>query len=875
MGAGLTGKLLLGAALFMSTIVGHAEDLETVRGLLFRGEYSEAVRKAEVEMNRNRDEAPWAEIIAEALRAQGKYQEAAQNARNWARWDRRGLRTRWLAFESARSIGDEDTAQMMLFEMNDLVRRRGGRYQDSEEMVVIGRMALELGADPKLVVKNFFEPVSRDNPETRMLYLAAGGLALQKNDFQLASKWFTDGNKRFPEDPAMCYGLARSFSSSDAEETSKWINRALELNPRHKESKLLLVDMLLNSESFDEARELLDEVQELSPQEPEMWAYRAVIRHLENDAEGEIEARRKALELNPVNPRVPYLIGKKLSQQYRFREGSSYQRMALAMKEDYLPSQIQLAQDLLRLGRNDEGWELASKVHEKDGYDVTAFNLVTLRDNLRDYTVVTNENFIIRVDAAEAEIIGRQALELLQEAYDRLTVKYNFYPPEPTTVEIFSSTADFEVRTFGMPNIPGYLGVCFGPVITANSPSTPRMQSVNWQSVLWHEFCHTVTLGATRNRMPRWLSEGLSVHEETLRNPAWGMQLNPQFLQWIAEGDLLPISDLTSAFMNPKTPGHIEFAYYQSAKVVEFLLELHPEERIADLLADLSRGMDINAALEKNYQSMKSLDSGFEKWIKASVADATGELKFTRSRPSSLLSQGLPGNVPAPLVEDVSNNFWTLMKEAEDLLESGDFEGAESIALEILEDYPEPRRTPNPFAVLSAVYRQQEDTGREIEILERWADIEVGPRSLYERLIELHRQEENWDRAIQFARDLIAIDPFNPELYALQAEYATREEKSTEAISNWELVLQLDPDNPAEVYFDLFRLRRELDRDRAYQDLLSTLELAPRHRAALSAFLEWQKPEARGEELSPYSDRDNPAGSRGSQQSKPPAETAL
>ena len=38
----------------------------------------------------------------------------------------------------------------------------------------------------------------------------------------------------------------------------------------------------------------------------------------------------------------------------------------------------------------------------------------------------------------------------------------------------------------------------------------------NWEAVLWHEFCHAVTLKATANRMPRWLSEGISVYEEGL-----------------------------------------------------------------------------------------------------------------------------------------------------------------------------------------------------------------------------------------------------------------------------------------------------------------------------------------------------------------------
>ena len=33
---------------------------------------------------------------------------------------------------------------------------------------------------------------------------------------------------------------------------------------------------------------------------------------------------------------------------------------------------------------------------------------------------------------------------------------------------------DFAVRTFGLPDVSGFLGVCFGRVVTANSPATSK-----------------------------------------------------------------------------------------------------------------------------------------------------------------------------------------------------------------------------------------------------------------------------------------------------------------------------------------------------------------------------------------------------------------
>ena len=72
--------------------------------------------------------------------------------------------------------------------------------------------------------------------------------------------------------------------------------------------------------------------------------------------------------------------------------------------------------------------------------------------------------------------------------------------PGPVIVEIFPQSKEFAVRTFGLPGADGLLGVCFGRVITANSPASQGANPSNWEAVLWHEFCHVVTLSKTQTR---------------------------------------------------------------------------------------------------------------------------------------------------------------------------------------------------------------------------------------------------------------------------------------------------------------------------------------------------------------------------------------
>ena len=176
------------------------------------------------------------------------------------------------------------------------------------------------------------------------------------------------------------------------------------------------------------------------------------------------------------------------------------------------------------------------------------------------------------MDPREADLYGPRVLALLRRARKTLGEKYGASIPGPVTVEIFPRKKEFAVRTFGLPGAEGFLGVCFGGVITANSPASQGETPSNWEAVLWHEYCHVVTLNKTRNKMPRWLSEGISVYEEEKENPAWGSADHPRYRAMLLGEDFTPLSRLSSAFLAPKSGMHLQFAYFESALAVEFLV---------------------------------------------------------------------------------------------------------------------------------------------------------------------------------------------------------------------------------------------------------------------------------------------------------------
>ena len=110
-----------------------------------------------------------------------------------------------------------------------------------------------------------------------------------------------------------------------------------------------------------------------------------------------------------------------------------------------------MAEDLLRLGDEQQGWILANEVNKKDPYNVEAYNLVHLHDAMSAFQTLSADGLLVKMDKREAAIYGDKVVELLQQARSKLCEKYGFEPNGPVTVELFPNQQDFAVRTFGMP----------------------------------------------------------------------------------------------------------------------------------------------------------------------------------------------------------------------------------------------------------------------------------------------------------------------------------------------------------------------------------------------------------------------------------------
>ena len=803
-------------------------DIDTSRKQFKAGQYTECLESTRKAIEEGAYAADWRILMIESLMATGQYDQAIKEidtALGDYRWSIRLLKLGHTVYK----LNDQaDRAAEMLTRIFRIGTGRDVRFVNADDLVALGESLLLLGGEPKLVLDEFFNRAIESDPNCLDAYLATGDLALAKQDYKLAAEKYREALKRFSTDADAHYGLARAFLNSDRGEMIKSLQTALHLNPKHTPAMTLLAEHQIDCEDYEAAAKLLDRVISVHPWHEEAWSYRAVLAYLEDDPKTGDVNRSCALTYWPKNPQVDYLIGRKLSQKYRFAEGAAYQRRALESDPQYLPAKIQLAQDLLRLGQEEEGWVLAEAVHTRDAYNVEAYNLANLKDNMSKFKTLRTDSFIVRMDAHEADVYGDEVIKLLEQAKSKLCAKYNIELEEPVTVELFDDQQDFAVRTFGMPGGEGFLGVCFGNVITANSPKAGKPH--NWKAMLWHEFCHVVTLNITHNKMPRWLSEGISVYEEFQRDPTWGQRMDPPYRRKILNNELTDIGDLSAAFMSPPGSMDLQFAYYNSALAVEYLIKRYGLASLRAILVDLAEGKQINAAIESRATPLENIEKEFEAFARKRAEQLAPDVDWEQPEGGQL--DPADPNALGNWLNEHPNSFWALTVQASKLMADGKWEQAKEPLKRLIKLYPKYAGQDNAYRLLAEVHRQLGDTEQERLVLSDLAVLSPDAVDAYDRLMEIGIEQENWRQVVANGNRYMAVYPMLATVHRRMGRANEQLGHSEQAAESYRRLLLMDPTDPADINFRLARLLQHSDPDRARRHVLEALAEAPRFREA-------------------------------------------
>ena len=808
---------------------GQIVDVGTVQEAMRIGEYQKAVEIARSQVEKKTWNEAWPRLLAANYMLQGKYPQALEVYRGSLERFSDSLRLKLLGHKILLANNLDTEARSLLEELTAQIQRNPWRYSTKAELVPLGEFFLLQGEDPKQVLKLCYDQALRSDPKNLEALKAIASMALEKSDTKVAADALEKGLKLSRNDPDLLFLHSEALSNSDPAKSRDALQEALSINPSHIPSLMKQAEALMDSESYPQSLSVLEQVEAINPNLPELWALRAAIAHLQGAYNDEGTFRSRALVLRKLNPIVDYKIGKHLSLHYRFAEGSQYQQRALAMDSNFHPARTQLAQDLLRLGKEQEGWEMVALARQADPFHVTSYNLQILRGELAKYQTIEAPGLVIRMDATEAKVYGAQVVELLQEARETLVNKYKVELQEPIIVELFAKQRDFAVRTFGLPGGEGFLGVCFGNVITANSPAALNVEH-NWKSVLWHEFCHVVTLNLTNNRMPRWLSEGISVYEERRHRDNWGEPANPLFIHWLRSGEFEPPSRMSRMFLAPKSPMHLQYAYYVASLVVEFWVEQFGHDGLLSLLSDLRDGLPITDAIARRTGSLEGLDQAFESFAKDRGGKLAPSLDMTPMDKEQRWNTWLDAH---------PNSYAALHRKLDEQIQQKAWTEAIVTAQSLYDSWPTDPTSSSALMKKMIIHREQNETEKVRECLLEIVSLDPHSTPPLERLIALDKESQDWESVANWCRNWLEIQPMRASVLEDLALAGQKTQQPQRVIDSLVALAHLDPLDPAELNFELAVAYDRLGQhpEQALRHCLMALEETPRYEQALKLLL--------------------------------------
>jgi tetratricopeptide (TPR) repeat protein len=309
--------------------------------------------------------------------------------------------------------------------------------------------------------------------------------------------------------------------------------------------------------------------------------------------------------------------------------------------------------------------------------------------------------------------------------------------------------------------------------------------------------------------------------------------MKPRYRAMILSQDLTPVSKLSGAFMNPKTPAHIGFAYYESSLVVEWLIQRWGLEKMKKLLADLARGVEINTALAKHFAPIEKLDAEFATYAQ-DLAKGTGpKLDWTTPPYAALVDE----NAAKEWAAANPNNFSALVELAKGHMSSGRWAEAKVPLQKLITLYPEQNSPDSAYAMMAEVHKQLGETTAELAMLNKVVALSSSASEACLRLIELAEGRKDWKGVIENVDRLAEINPLLPSPHRSAAEAYEALSQPTAAITSYRALLRLNPPNPAEFHFRLARLLHAAGDAGAKREALLALEETPRFRDALDLLL--------------------------------------
>ena len=662
------------------------------------------------------------------------------------------------------------------------------------------------------------------------IYAERGDLFLQDHQYGEAAVEF---RKALEADDAWVpayLGMARAFADQDPAESTEWLDRAQRLAPDHPDVLLMAAERGLRTDDVAAARAALDRVAQLRPGTIQEAGLRAAVAYAERQP-AEVEAAvARAKEIDPTSAHAYRVAGQQAARKYRFNDAAEYARLGAAIDPADAGVLADLGLYLLRTGDEGDARLALERSWALDKSDVITKNLLEMLDRLDTFEVVPDGPFIYKFPQEEAAVLKPYALALGREAYATFQERYAFTPQGPILVEVFARHDDFAVRTVGLMGLTGALGACFGRVVSMDSPRARPPGDFSWQATLWHELAHVFTLQMSENRVPRWLTEGVSVYEEYRRVPAWGRELTIEYARSLGRGRTFGVKGMPTAFKRPET---LSLAYFEASLVVEHLVDLYGETALRTLITSYADGATDAEAFQRAYgKSMDELHASFETFAKTrygALSDALADPPEADAENLAALearAQAAPGN------------FFSQWAYGRALFNAENVAAARPVLERAAELAPQLQGPLTPRLLLAQIAEREGDLDRarrELREVLAHDHTNIDAARKLAELAETSGAVEDQDVALRMIAEL---DPFDPQVHTQLGRREMAKGRHDAALIEFQAALALNPPTQAEAHTDLGEALLAVGRsDDARRAALQALQFAPTYPRAQELLL--------------------------------------
>ncbi len=792
------------------------------------GRYAEAIEVAETAFSEKLGLVPseWIADHAELLFIVGRYEEAIAEMSDAVRRVYEPIYTVRLA-EMYRAVGKPDDAARAI-ELAIQQSQSGYRQEyNRENLLAMGRIARLQGENPRRILQIYQERLLGRFPEYAPGFEAAGEIALEGYGYDLAEKYFLAALKLDETRQTALAGLAATYHQSGDPRFEEVRARLEALNPNHPRLLCLVIERLLTAGEGDAATAQLDKLLAVNPLHFEGLAWLAAAAFLDGDTAQQEATLAKLAEIRPGSADGHRIVGDLAARRYRFDEAIALLRTGLQLEPENRQAKASLGLNLLRTGADATGRVLLEEVFAEDAFNVQVYNMLEVMDSLDDFTTLATPEFELRLPNLEAAVMGPELLAFLGEALQRYSAEYATEVKRPVAVQIFDDHDEFMVRSVGLPGNPGHLGICFGNLVTLDSPRARTPRTMNWRSVLWHEFVHVITLQKTKNRIPRWLSEGISVYEEGQRDPAWGQPLDPEFAPLLKEGAWPGVESLEAFFVSPETPLHLMLGYYLAGEFVETYVAAYGKPALIAALDAIGAGTPAEEAL---LVAAGTDRPGLNARFAEHLTIACAPLKHLAMTPA-------PEAAAALL--DLSDGAFTKAMDAGFAAQAA---GDADIAIAQFETaaalYPAFPGEANPLRQLALIQATRGDPLAWTAAVKRLQQVDPTAYDETKALLLALKEKADWPSVLELSAWCYSVDPFDREIHEAQRAAQTALGDREGLLKTLDTLIALDGTKGDDFRLEKAALLLDLSRnDEARTLLLALLEAYPEFRAAQELLL--------------------------------------